>query len=466
MGNETSASKNDEAISSHDHQPEEKSKMTDSQRDRSQAASTTLREPPQYEGSPIGVAVLGTGQRAMSLTTKLIMHSSSRVKLFLYDDVEEPLKQAKRYLASVMVIPTGEDSDKYVTIVDSVDAAVSHPEVQWVMVTAKNCLHKDYCIAALEAGKNVFCEKPLATTIDECIAIKDATVKANKLFMTGFVLRYSPFYSKIQSLVEEGFLGKIVTMEANEMLGADHGGYIFRNWRRFKEQSGPHIMEKCAHDIDILNWMAGSVVTKVSAFGGTDIFTPENKPTADKLQEEGDHHYAPLYKGWSAWEDVDPFTSEKSIEDNVVAILQYRNGIRATFQTNCCTSLPQRQLKIFGVEGSLDGDSMTGTFTAKRMARGSEQVNEKFKGGQHAGGDHSLVYELWCAMVYSVTCCAGDGEGSSEAAAQAREDLAGFQLKSSLAECFISSITCLAIDEAREKGEIVDLEKYWERLGV
>ena len=41
-----------------------------------------------------------------------------------------------------------------------------------------------------------------------------------------------------------------------------------------------------------------------------------------------------------------------------------------------------------------------------------------------------------------------------------------FQMKSSLEECFISSITCLAIDEARETGSVVDLEKYWEKLGV
>ena len=415
-------------------------------------------QPIKYDGPPIGVAILGTGQRAMSLATKLIMHSSSNIKLFLYDEAPAPLKEAKDYL-SAMMDSRSEDRDKNVVIVESVEAAVNHSEVQWVMVTSKNYLHKDYCIAALEAGKNVFCEKPLATTIDDCIAIKEVAVKAKKLFMTGFVLRYSPFYSKIQSLVQEGFLGKIVSIEANEMLGADHGGYIFRNWRRFKDQSGPHIMEKCAHDIDILNWVAGSVVTKVSAFGGNDIFTPENKPAAEKLQEESEQHYfAPMYKGWHAWEDVDPFTCEKSIEDNVVAILQYRNGIRATFQTNCCTSLPQRQLKIFGVEGSLDGDSIRGQFTAKRMARDSKPIEGHFKGGQHAGGDHVLVNELWAAMVYTAEC--------SESAKGAQEKVVSFQLKSSLEKCFISSITCLAIDEAREKGEIVDLEKYWERLGV
>ena len=402
----------------------------------------------RYDGPPIGVAVLGTGQRALSLTTKLHMCSAGSIKFVLYDEVPRALEEARAALAS------WKNEDEIETV-DSVAAAVCRPDVQWVMVTSKNYLHKDYCVAALEAGKHVFCEKPLATTIDDCLTIKEAAVKAGKLFMTGFVLRYSPFYSEVSKLVKEGFLGKIVSMEANEMLAPDHGGYIFRNWRRFKDQSGPHILEKCAHDVDILNWMADSVVTKASAFGGTDIFTAENKAIADKLQEESASYYTPMYKGWGTYEDADPFTCEKTVEDNIVTVLQYRNGIRVTFQTNCCSAIPQRQLKIFGIEGSLDGDSMTGQFVAKRMSRGSKEVKVQAKGGQHAGGDPIIVATLWNAMVSTAKQNAGEDEGTSD-----------LHIKSSLEECFISSITCLAIDEARVTGTVVDLEKYWERLGI
>ena len=407
---------------------------------------------PLYEGPPIGIAVLGTGQRALSLTTKLCLCSRGNVKFVLYDEVPAALEKSKAVLATW----SGKNKDEFETA-DSVAAAVSRPDVHWVMVTSKNYLHREYCIAALEAGKHVFCEKPLATTVDDCLAIKEAAVKAGKLFMTGFVLRYSPFYNKMRNLVQEGFLGKIVSMEANEMLASDHGGYIFRNWRRFKDQNGPHILEKCAHDIDLMNWMTGSIVTKVSAFGGTDIFIPENKAAADKLQEESSSVYAPMYRGWSAYEDIDPFTCDKTIEDNVVAVLQYRNGVRATFQTNCCSAIPQRQLKIFGIEGTLDGDSMQGRFVAKRMSRGGKEIQVQEKGDAHGGGDQFLVIELWSVMV-STAEQSGGGE--------AEKTVADFQIKSTLEKCFISSITCLAIDEARETGSVIDLEKYWEKLGV
>ena len=180
-------------------------------------------DPPVYDGDPIGVAVLGTGQRSISLTIKLLAYSRSSVKFIIYDEAQEAAEYFRQYHASW----SPGKPEAVPEIVDSVAAAVSHPMVKWVIVTSKNYLHKDYCIAALEAGKHVFCEKPLATTIDDCIAIKDAAAKAGKLFMTGFVLRYSPFYSHIRNLVDEGFLGKIVSIEANEMLTPDHGGYIF-----------------------------------------------------------------------------------------------------------------------------------------------------------------------------------------------------------------------------------------------
>ena len=54
------------------------------------------------------------------------------------------------------------------------------------------------------AGKNVFCEKPLATTVDDCLAIRDAVQNSGQQFVVGFTLRYSPFYREVQRLVAAG----------------------------------------------------------------------------------------------------------------------------------------------------------------------------------------------------------------------------------------------------------------------
>lgn len=102
--------------------------------------------------------------------------------------------------------------------------------------------------------------------------------QSGNLFSTGFLLRHSSFYQKVKEIIDSGTLGRIISVEANETLQPAHGGYIMRfarhgvvvpsrlrftrsscrNWRRYRDQTGPHILEKCCHDIDILNWLLGN----------------------------------------------------------------------------------------------------------------------------------------------------------------------------------------------------------------
>jgi len=85
-----------------------------------------------------------------------------------------------------------------------------------------------------------------------------------RLFNIGLTLRYSPHYRKIKQLLESGAVGDIISMEFNETLDFNHGGYIMGNWRRLREYAGTHLLEKCCHDIDLVNWMVGSRARHVS----------------------------------------------------------------------------------------------------------------------------------------------------------------------------------------------------------
>ena len=71
---------------------------------------------------------------------------------------------------------------------------------------------------------------------------------------TGFVLRYSPFYSKIKEIIDSGQIGTVVHMNVQENLHMGHGAFINQNWRRKKSLSGGHIVEKGIHVIDLINW--------------------------------------------------------------------------------------------------------------------------------------------------------------------------------------------------------------------
>ncbi len=136
----------------------------------------------------------------------------------------------------------------------------------------------------------------------------------------------------------------------------NHGGHIAKDgWRRFEKYSGGHILEKCCHDIDIVHWFVGSLPVNVASFGGLNFYVPENKNLPDKYPEENGK------KLWSNWPAItanskNPFVTEKDIVDNQVSILEFKNGVRATFHTNTNAAKPERRFYIIGALGTITAD--------------------------------------------------------------------------------------------------------------
>lgn len=224
------------------------------------------------ESKKIGVAVMAGGGRARGVVQNLLRDSGGNVEVrSVFDPDKEVAKHAVEYWKTPNAL-----------ICDSVEEAVRSPGVDWVMVFSPNAFHKEQILVGFAAGRNVFSEKPLATTMEDCQAIYDAHQKSGCLFATGFVLRYSPIYKQAKEILDSGKLGRILSIDANENIGPEHGGYIMTNWRRFTRFSGPHILEKCCHDLDMLNFFTESVPSRIAAFGGLDFFVPENQKMMDK----------------------------------------------------------------------------------------------------------------------------------------------------------------------------------------
>ena len=100
------------------------------------------------------------------------------------------------------------------------------------MVFSLNAMHHDHILAAFKAGKHVFSEKPLATSIDDCVDIYNAYRAGDRFFATGFVLRYAPLYRRVKQMLDSGKFGRILSINADENIAPYHGGYIMMNWRR------------------------------------------------------------------------------------------------------------------------------------------------------------------------------------------------------------------------------------------
>ncbi len=319
-------------------------------------------------------------------------------------------------------------------------------DVDWVCVGSWNAFHKEHVLGAIEAGKHVFSEKPLTTNLDDCVALKRAIDSHAGLFSLGFVLRYSQFYSRIKELVSTGVIGKLVSFEFNETIGPDHGGYIMMDWRRKREWAGTHLLEKCCHDIDLTNWITDSVPVKAASFGGLDFFLPKNKGRMDEI---GPHKNGlPAYCGWrnsgmyTRENQFDPFTTEKDVIDNQVAILQYANGVRATFHTNLNAAITERRMYLCGTHGTIRGDIITGQIEYKRIGHEPAVMIEKTTAGGHGGADGTLANALRSSMLEGTAPLVGLDAGIR------------------------SAVACFGIDAAMDTGTVVDLCPMWQRVGI
>lgn len=372
----------------------------------------------------IKVAVISCGNRSRKVVTNLLRDSNRQVEIAaIYD----PDPAEMKFVKETWETPETRECA-------TADEAINTPGVTWVMVFSPNSTHGQYICQAFEAGKNVFTEKPLATTIGECQKIYEAHQKSGLLFATGFVLRYAPIYRKVKELLDSGEFGKILSIDANENVRPYHGGYIMCNWRRKTELAGSHILEKCCHDLDLINWFVGSHVSKAAAFGGRNFFKPEN----DHLRLK---HPVETFKLWRDPHAIEtPFNDDNDLMDNLVAIMEYRNEVRVQFQCTMSNALPERRMYFSCTEGNIVLDLYAKTLSWQKLGSG-ERYTINFPADGHGGGDAYIMKELYDSMVNGTLPKCGGNEGLE------------------------SAVTAIGIDTAALEKRIFDYEPVWKSLG-
>ncbi len=376
----------------------------------------------------VGIGIIGCGHMGRKIVRKLLAHDERLSVKAVFDPDQRSVDAALKQFGPSPVV-----CSDYHEMLDM-------EAIDWVMIASWNCHHCRQVVDAFEAGKHVFCQKPLAISLQECLRMLLAWKKSGRMFNIGFTLRYSPHYRRIKKLITDGCIGKIISMEFNETLDFNHGGYIMGDWRRLRKNAGTHLLEKCCHDIDLVNWIADSRAARVASFGGLDFFLPENSARMEQIGANPDGR-----KAYATWKQaliaLDPFRSEKDIIDNQVAIIEYENRIRATFHTNCNAAIRERRMYILGSEGTIRADVLTGTIQVKRIGFDTETEDAATgASGGHGGGDEIMAGEL------------------AESMLRGKEPSVG------LVAGIRSSVTCFAIDEAMERGKVVDVSPWWEEV--
>jgi len=151
-------------------------------------------------------------------------------------------------------------------------------ELDAVFIATPDADHCPMTVAALDAGKHVLCEKPMAIAMDEVHQMLAAEERSGKQLGINQVLRTNPRFMQAHRMARSGYLGEIFYAEADYWHNISH--LIRGGWRGLKEQGHTPFVGGGCHVIDLLRWCVGEVV-EIFAYGSHMALTSEEYPFDD-----------------------------------------------------------------------------------------------------------------------------------------------------------------------------------------
>lgn len=302
-----------------------------------------------------------------------------------------------------------------------------------LVIATLDRMHYLQAIAALEKGYDLLLEKPISINPAECKKIADVANRLGRKVVVCHVLRYTPFYKALKKLIDEGAIGKIMSIQAMERVSFWHQAHSFvrGNWRNSNTTSSM-ILQKCCHDMDIYLWLAGKNCKTVSSFGNLSYFTKENAPKGatehcsekcskfDTCVYNPYHYYGNRLKSGSFdWplNVVIPkpdeklldealktgpygkcvFLTDNNVVDHQVVNLLLEDDVTVSFTMCAFTATSGRKLLLMGTEGHIDGFMEDNYIKLCRFGE-EEKVIDIGELGEdvmgHGGGDSRMVYSL------------------------------------------------------------------------
>ncbi len=141
----------------------------------------------------------------------------------------------------------------------TLDELLDDPEVEGVLVTTPNDTHREMILAALEAGKAVYTDKPIAHTLEDAMAIRDAVTRSGQVFAVGHSARRLSGHRLMKEWIESGRLGDVSLAEAN--FSNERGLELTtETWRWYADKSpGGTLIQLGVHHADTLQYLLGPV---------------------------------------------------------------------------------------------------------------------------------------------------------------------------------------------------------------
>jgi predicted dehydrogenase len=316
------------------------------------------------------------------------------------------------------------------------EKAIREHRANLVIVTSRDCTHDDYIVRGLEAGCDVITEKPMTMTAEKCQRILDTIKKTGRKVRVTFNYRYSPVRTQVKEVIQEGAIGRILSVEFKWMLDTSHGADYFRRWHRNKVNSGGLMVHKAAHHFDLVNWWINSIPTRVGAIGARNFYTPAQGDRygftrrADRCLDCPEAKRCPFYmdlrgsallrelyldneKHDGYHRDQCVFSGDIDIEDSMNVTVQYKSGVVMAYSLNAFSPWEGYHIVFNGTRGRLEhicreSSYVNGDGTIPgQLLEDSTMINvmphftsgyfikPRTSVGGHGGGDQVLLDDLF-----------------------------------------------------------------------
>ncbi len=227
-------------------------------------------------GKPYKVGILGCGNRCKAHISAL--NEVPEIEVAALCDIV-PHKMDRR----AELIRQGPEPRKHADM----EELVQQEDLDAIAVVLPNDLHKRGTIAALEAGKHVFCEKPMALTVADCNKMIAVSERTRRALQIGTQRRHSDGYKKAVETIRNALVGRILSSDINSyrddwrVPGEDEYPSGMEYWRLDQDRCGGVVYEMGAHIIDVNNWIFDSEPVSVASFQSVNNLSLRSRNSTD-----------------------------------------------------------------------------------------------------------------------------------------------------------------------------------------
>ncbi|MFI5316488.1 MAG: Gfo/Idh/MocA family protein [Myxococcota bacterium] len=375
--------------------------------------------------TPVSAVLVGAGNRGRYVFGRYALRSPERLRIAA---LAEPREGPRRETAAEHGLTREQ------IFSDWRELFAARPAAQVAIIATGDTAHVDPTLEALGGGYHVLLEKPMAVDAADCLRLVDAADRADRILQIGHVLRYMPFYARVQEIAASGRLGALQLIDLREHVAYWHMAHSYvRGKFRNRALAAPFILAKSCHDLDLLAWLAAGPSAQLSSFGSLGAYTPARAPAGAPPRCSA---ACPVQAGcpWDAerfylgpedgaarhwpWSDLsaDPsrearrralaasdygrcvFHCDNDVVDHQVVSVAFESGLIGTLGVHGCASDERRTVRISGSEGELRGVMQTGLIEVSRHGDPRLETIQIPASLGHAPGDRGLL-DHFCDIV-------------------------------------------------------------------